>query len=164
MKKIALIAALGLMGMGSAMAQTATGNFNVVLTLTSKCEINSTNTGAAVISDLSMSYTSFQTTAAQGSTNFNVRCTNNLPYSIGLNNTTTVLDDAVDLNYTLNLSSSATYASGTNGTLASLTGNGGNQTYYVHGTVAANQAGNCTAASCTNALASNRGRTVTITY
>jgi hypothetical protein len=39
MKKIALIAALGLMGMGSAMAQSAAGNFSVTTTLTSACRM-----------------------------------------------------------------------------------------------------------------------------
>jgi spore coat protein U-like protein len=166
MKKIALIAAMGLIGMGSAMAQsTATGNFNVVLNLTSKCEINSTNAGAAVISDLTFTtYTSFQTTNATGSTNFNVRCTNTLPYSIGLNNTTSVTDDAVGIAYTLNLSSSSAYSAGTNGTLASLTADGTNQTYYVHGTAASGQAGTCATATCNNSAATNRGRTITVTY
>jgi hypothetical protein len=42
MKKLALIAALGLMGMGSAMAQTATGNFDVNVTLTSACRMTTT--------------------------------------------------------------------------------------------------------------------------
>jgi hypothetical protein len=170
MKKLALIAALGLMGMGSAMAQsTATGNFNVVINLVGKCEINSTNapTGA-VISDITMNYTSFQTTAATGSTNFNVRCTNNLPYSIGLN-TTGDTDNAVNLLYTLNLSATSAHTPGNNGSLTGLTGNAGNQTYYVHGTIASGQAGNCATfsgspASCDNSTATNRGRVVTITY
>lgn len=40
MKKIALIAALGLMGMGSAMAQTTTtGNFNVTVNLQARCQL-----------------------------------------------------------------------------------------------------------------------------
>jgi hypothetical protein len=42
MKKIALIAAMGLIGMGSAMAQTATGNFDVNVTLTSACRMTTT--------------------------------------------------------------------------------------------------------------------------
>jgi spore coat protein U-like protein len=163
MKKIALIAAMGLMGMGSAMAQSpVTGTFNVVINLTSKCEFSTAPT------DLTMSYISFQATPATGTMNFGVRCTAGLPYSIGLNNTSTVNDSALLLDYTLNLSNSATYAAGTNGTLASLSGAAGGaaQTYYVHGTIAAAQAGNCLTAggSCTNAAATNRGRTVTITY
>jgi spore coat protein U-like protein len=167
MKKIALIAAMGLIGMGSAMAQsTATGNFNVLISLTSKCEINSTNAATgAVIGDLDLgTYTSFQTGPATGSTNFNVRCTNNLPYSIGLNNTTAVIDGVVGIEYTLNLSAAAGYAAGTNGSLPGLIADGSNQTYYVHGTAVSGQAGTCNAASCTNAAALNRGRTVTITY
>lgn len=42
MKKIALIAALGLMGATSGMAQTATGNFDVNVTLTSACRMTTT--------------------------------------------------------------------------------------------------------------------------
>lgn len=168
MKKIALIAALGLMGLGSAMAQsTASGNFNVVINLTGKCEINSHNASSgAVISDLTMNYTSFQTAAATGTTDFNVRCTNNLPYSIDLNNTSAT-DNAVNLSYTLNLSSSSAHSSGTNGSLTGLTGNGSNQTYYVHGTISSGQAGSCatfTSGGCNNSSATNRNRTITITY
>jgi hypothetical protein len=42
MKKIALIAALGVMGATSAMAQTASGNFDVNVTLTSACRMTTT--------------------------------------------------------------------------------------------------------------------------
>lgn len=149
------------MAMSSAMAQL-TQNFNVVINLTSKCEFTTAPT------DLTMSYTSFQTNAATGTMQFGVRCTAGLPYSIGLNNTTSVNDSSLLLNYTLNLSNSAAYAAGTNGTLTGLSGAtlGAAQTYYVHGTIAANQVGNCTAVggACTNAAATNRGRTMTITY
>jgi hypothetical protein len=64
------------------------------------------------------------------------------------------------------LSAASTHASGTNGTLSSLTGSGAAQTYYVHGTIAANQGGNCAVAggACTNAAATNRNKTITITY
>lgn len=163
MKKTVLIAALGLIGMGSAIAQSpVTGTFNVVINLTSKCEFVTAPT------DLTMSYTSFQTLPATGSMSFGVRCTAGLPYSIGLNNTATVNDSSVLLNYTLNLSNNATHAAGTNGSLTGLSGAtlGATQTYHVHGTIAANQVGNCTTAggSCTNVAATNRGRTVTITY
>lgn len=74
---VGLLAAAGLVGASvNAQAATATGNFNVNITLTSKCEINSTAAATgAVISDIALAYTSFQTTAATGSTNFNVRCT-----------------------------------------------------------------------------------------
>lgn len=162
MKKIALIAVMGLLGVSAAMAQSVTGNFNVVINLTSKCEFSTAPT------NLTMSYNSFQNNAATGTMNFGVRCTAGLPYSIGLNNTASVTDSFLLLDYTLNLSSNATYAAGTNGSLTGLSGAtlGAAQTYYVHGTVAANQVGNCTTVggSCTNTAATNRGRTMTITY
>jgi hypothetical protein len=59
MKKIALIAAMGLMGIGSAMAQTQTvpGNFNVTVSLASKCRMS---TSAPVLGF--GTYTAFTTT------------------------------------------------------------------------------------------------------
>ena len=97
---VGLLAAAGLVGASvNAQAATATGNFNVNITLTSKCEINSTAAATgAVISDIALAYTSFQTTAATGSTNFNVRCTTSLPYALALD-TTTITDDALNLDY-----------------------------------------------------------------
>ncbi len=167
MKKIALIAAMAATAFASsfsAQAATASGTFNVVLNLTSKCEINGTTTATgAVITDLTMSYTSFQTTDSTASTNFSVRCTDGLAYSMALS-TAGVTDDALNLGYTLNLSTSATHASANNGSLGSLTGSATPTTYYIHGTVAANQAGTCASTTCTNAAATNRARTLTITY
>ena len=105
---VGLLAAAGLVGASvNAQAATATGNFNVNITLTSKCEINSTAAATgAVISDIALAYTSFQTTAATGSTNFNVRCTTSLPYALALD-TTTITDDALNLDYTLSLSAAS---------------------------------------------------------
>jgi opacity protein-like surface antigen len=166
MKKLLIAAAVALSALSSAHAADVTGNFNVVINLLGKCEINSSATSGAVINDITMSYTSFQATNAQGSTNFNVRCTNNLPYSIALSNTG-LEDNAVSLNYTLNLSTASAHASGTNGALTSLAGTGSAQTYYVHGTIASGQAGNCaafTAGGCSNGAATNRGKVITITY
>ena len=166
MKKIALIAAMAaaLASSFSAQAATASGTFNVVLNLTSKCEINGTTTPTgAVISDLTMNYTSFQTTDETASTSFAVRCTDGLSYSMALN-TAGATDDVLDLGYTLNLSSSSTHASANNGSLTGLTGSSTPSNFYVHGTVTANQPGTCAATTCTNATATNRGRTLTITY
>ncbi|MDT3705949.1 MAG: spore coat protein U domain-containing protein [Thiobacillus sp.] len=154
MKKMALAAFMtyaGLIGM-STHAATATGNFDVNLTLTSKCEINgaAAPTGA-VITNLDLIYTSFQTTDATATTNLNVRCTDGLSYSLGLDNTT-VTDDALKLQYTLALSST------------SGAGNGTDQPFTVTGTIAKNQAGTCTSAFCTNSAATNKQRTLTVTY
>ncbi|CAN7518654.1 spore coat protein U domain-containing protein [Polaromonas sp. LjRoot131] len=155
MKKLILVIALGLSAIATlpAYAATAAGTFDVVINLTSKCEINSfaAPTGAT-INNVAFNYTSFQTTAATSTGgDFNVRCTNSLPYTMALSNTG-VTDDAVGLAYTLSLSA------------AGGTGNGANQAYTVNGTMAANQAGTCSGATCTNTAATNKTKTLTITY
>lgn len=155
MKKTLIVGLLGLTYAMSGQAATAAGNFDVVLNLTSKCEINSTaGATGAVISPLTMNYTSFQTTAASGSTSFNVRCTNSLPYTVALDaaGAAGVTDDAVGLAYTLSLSA------------ASGTGTGVDQPITVNGSMIAGQAGTCALASCTNAAATNKQRTLTISY
>ncbi len=147
MKKLILAALMGFVGFGAgaANAATATGNFNVNITLTSVCQL----TGPA---DLNFTYTSFQVGAATGAGGaFSVKCTNSLPYTIALDSTS-VTDDAVNLAYTLALSA------------AGGTGNGAAQNYSVTGSMAASQAGTCAVASCTNAAATNKQRTLTITY
>src|SRR5260221_7461071 len=77
-KRILLAVAVASMfaAIPAAHAGTATGNFNVTVNLTSKCEITA---GPA---DVAFTYTSFQTTAATGTGGaYSVRCTNTLPYS-----------------------------------------------------------------------------------
>lgn len=150
MKKVVLAAALGLASVlatvsTQSMAAAATGTFNVNITLTSACKVNS-------ISDLALSYTSFQTSAASSTGGaVSLSCTNGLPYTLALDQTS-VTDDAVNLPYTLSLSA------GTG------TGNGGAQSFTVSGSIAANLAGDCTGSSCTNTAATNKQRTLTITY
>lgn len=158
MKKLLSLAALALAGIASiatlpSHAATAAGTFDVVINLTSKCEINSTNASTgAVITNVSFTYTSFQTAAATSTGGgFNVRCTNSLPYTMALSNTG-VTDDAVGLAYTLALSA------------AGGTGNGTDQAYTVNGTMAAGQAGTCAGATCNNSTATNKTKTLTITY
>ncbi|MEO8387728.1 MAG: hypothetical protein ABI893_16205 [Polaromonas sp.] len=155
MKKLILVIALGLAAIATlpAYAATAAGTFNVVINLTSKCEINSTNAATgAVINNVVFNYTSFQTTAATSTGGgFNVRCTNSLPYTLALSNSG-VTDDAVNLAYTLALSAAAG------------TGNGTDQAFTVNGTMAAGQAGTCATATCTNTAATNKTKTLTITY
>ena len=150
---VGLLAAAGLVGASvNAQAATATGNFNVNVTLTSKCEINGTAAATgAVITDIALAYTSFQTSAATGSTSFNVRCTNSLPYTLALDSTS-VTDAALNLDYTLTLSATSN------------TGNGANQAYTVAASMAAGQAGTCATATCDNSASANRQRTLTITY
>lgn len=153
----ALMAHAGLISMNAhadGLGLTATGTFNVNITLTSKCEINSANAATgALINNLAMTYTSFQDTGATGSTSFNVRCTDGLNYMLALDNTN-VTDDALNLAYTLALSTS------------SGTGTGTDQPITVNGSIAALQAGKCTEADgvCDNTTATNKQRTLTVSY
>ncbi|UUZ74528.1 hypothetical protein LP414_19095 [Polaromonas sp. P1(28)-13] len=158
MKKLLSLAALVLASIATiatlpSHAATATGTFDVVINLTSKCEINSTNAATgAVISNVVFNYTSFQTAAATSTGGgFNVRCTNSLPYTLALSNSG-VTDDAVNLAYTLSLSA------------AGGTGNGTDQAFTVNGSMAAGQAGTCTGATCNNSGATNKTKTLTVTY
>lgn len=147
MKKLILAALMGFVAIGASVANagTATGNFNVNITLTSVCQL----TGPA---DLAFTYTSFQAGAATGTGGaFSVQCTNSLPYTIALDQTA-VTDNVVNLAYTLGLSA------------ASGTGNGAAQAFSVTGSMAGTQAGTCATGTCTNAAATNKQRTLTITY
>ncbi|MCW5651681.1 MAG: hypothetical protein KIS62_18190 [Ramlibacter sp.] len=146
MKKLVLVAALGLAAVGmSAQAATATGNFDVTINLTSACEIQTSPTAA-------FTYTSFQSTAATFSSSFNVRCTNTLPITSITLDSTSVTDDATNLAYTLALSG------------VPAAGTGAAQSVSITGSMAANQSGTCATATCTNAAATNKQRTLTITY
>lgn len=160
MKKLLSLLVLALVSVVTlpVQAATATGNFNVNITLTSKCEINGTaGATGAVITDLALAYTSFQTTASTGSSSFNVRCTNTLPFSLALDSAS-VTDGTTGLDYTLALSTSATHTVGPVASLASQTGTGANVLYYVHGNIASGQAGTNTAGTA------NKQRTLTISY
>ncbi|AEG94598.1 spore coat protein U domain-containing protein [Ramlibacter tataouinensis] len=170
--KIALVASV-LLGLGASasmgvQAATATGNFNVVVNLTPKCEINSTSaaTGAS-ITDLTFSYTAFQALAATADTSFTVRCTGNLPYSLALDGPAAAgvysyTDTDTGLDYTLRFRTSAAGV-----------GDGTAKTHHIDGSMSGNQAGTCATATATAAAGSttvcsntggNRQRTVTLTY
>lgn len=155
-------AMLALGGVSSSMAATATGQFNVGVTLTPKCEVFSgsgaSGTATSTISNLNLTYTSFQTSSTTGSTSFQVRCTNGQSYSMALDNAS-LTDGTTGLQYTLNLSNNASHSSTVNASIASATGNGlTGQTYYVHGTIAAAQDGTLTTGTANNT------RTLTISY
>ena len=151
MKTLALATALALTTMITAPTQaaTATGNFDVAITLTSACVYAKT-------SDVAFDYTSFQSTAATQTTSggFTVRCTNTLPYTMALDAAGSYTDQATQLAYTLALSA------------AGGTGNGSAQAYSVTGSIAGNQGGDCATLGgvCTNAASTNKQRTLTITY
>jgi hypothetical protein len=146
----------------STMASTASGQFNVAVTLTPKCEVFSgagaTGTLTTTISNLNLAYTSFQTAPTTGTTAFQVRCTNSQNYSMALDNAS-LTDGTTGLQYTLNLTSNSTHSTAANASINSATGNGlTGQTYYVHGTVASAQDGSVSAGTANNT------RTLTITY
>jgi hypothetical protein len=154
---VAAVFGLSLIG-AAAQAATAAGNFNVNITLTSKCEINSTNAATgAVITDLALPYTSFQTAASPSTTDFVVRCTTGLPFGMALDSAS-VTDGLTGIPYTLNLSASATHSPTANGTLTGQTGVAAGTTYYVHGNIAAGQSGTVTPGT------DNKQRTLTVTY
>jgi hypothetical protein len=217
MKKIALVVALGVAGLvsGVANAGTATGNFNVNITLHAKCQlkntagtwgggINSTyssygspiadqnntvidrgapaeilNDHSLALTDLNLVYTSFQVNPSTAVTSFDVRCTENLTYDVTLSNDSadkttasggSETDEKLNLNYTVNLSATPGYTSGTVESVPNQLGNGSAKSYYVSGTIAADQAGACpvpttiSTATCTNAGAADKTRYVTITF
>ena len=124
---------------------TTPASFNVSVNTQPSCTI-------AAPANLLFNYTSFQGTAATPSVNFTVNCTTGLPYTIALDSVGPITDNAVNLTYTLGLSA------------ASGTGGGIDQIYQVNGSMAAGQSGTCGAAFCTNAAATNKTRTITITY
>ena len=160
MKKLVLVSALALTAMITVPAQaaTATGNFNVNITLLSQCQINSTNpAGIATITDLALAYISFQTVATTGNTSFNVRCTNTLPFSLALDSAT-VTDGTTGLAYTLALSTTSAPIATAIPTLGGQSGTGSNVQYFVQANIASGQAGTSTAGT------SNKLRTLTITY
>jgi hypothetical protein len=147
MKKLLLATALGfstLLG-GVAHAGTTSGTFNVNITLTTACTLST-------IGDINFTYTSFQSTASTGTGGgFNVTCTNGVPYTFALDNAS-VTDDFVNLAYTLTLPTPTA-------------GTGAAQAYTIGGNMAASQGGTCaTLGSCTNASATNRQRTLTVTF
>lgn len=111
----------------AALALTATGNFDVTVNLYPKCELTVPS------SALALSYVSFQTSASTNSSDFSIKCTNTLPYSLSLTGTTPTGGTLVGLAYTLSLPST------------SGTGSGTAQTVSVVGTVGANQSGSCSA-------------------
>ena len=158
MKKILTATAIAAaLAAGNAQAGNTSGTFNVNVTLTSACTLTA-------VSDLAFTYTSLQGAIANSSGgNFSVKCTDTLPYTLGLFSGTTgatapgaatisVTDSKVNLAYTLGLSA------------AGNTGNGALQAFQVTGTMAAGQAGTCGAATCDNSTATNRTHTLFVNY
>jgi spore coat protein U-like protein len=142
---------------GNAQAGNTSGTFTVNVTLTSACTLSA-------VTAVDFAYTSLQVALANATGGgFSVSCTNSLPYTFGLQAgngaatppgaaTISVLDNFVNLNYSLGLSA------------AGGTGNGAAQAFSVTGTMAGGQAGTCAGASCTNGAATNKIHTLIVNY
>lgn len=150
MKKLAAstfaVAALITAGTPAAQAASVASNFNVDITLTSACSISTPT-------NLSFAYTALQATNATATTPFSITCPTNLPYTLALSGAN-VTDDAVGLAYTLAITSP----------LGAGTGTGAAQNFSVDGTIASGQSGTCLTATCTNTAATNKTKTLTVTY
>jgi spore coat protein U-like protein len=165
MKKLILaVLAMGAtLGAPATQAQTASGTFNVNVTLTPVCTLSA-------ITAIDFAYTSLQAGVANGTNgNFSVTCTNTLGYTIGLQQGSgavvppgaatigPITDDAVNLTYSLGLSGGTAPGGAT--------GSGVAQNYNVTGTMAGGQGGTCaTGPTCSNALATNRTHTLIVAF
>lgn len=147
----------------AANAATASGTFNVGITLNSNCVVDTTATNVA------FTYYSFTGAAASGSaaatsnSSFTLKCTNTLAVSsITLDtgapsggtvsgSTYTYTDQATNLIYALTLG----------GTPAS---DGTPKTVTLTGSMAAGQSGTCATSSCTNSSSTNKTRTITVNF
>jgi spore coat protein U-like protein len=121
------------------------GQFNVVFVTNPACSMTP-------VPNLIFNYTSFQGGPALASANFTVTCSNWLPYTMALDNAGPITDNAVNLTYSLSLSAT------------NVIGSGVAQGHSVNGTMAGGQSGTCPGSACTNAAATNKTRTLTITY
>jgi spore coat protein U-like protein len=161
MKKIALIAAMSLMGVGAAFAQTSVGsNFTVQVNLTSKCQVKTAAAGPLNFG----TYTAFGSATTPAPTvGIVFECTRGLVPTVAFDAPsygTTSLTGATatgegvleGLLYTLSVAAPTVAAggaatAGTGGTGGS-TGTADNRTYTVTGGMASGQAGACTTATC----------------
>lgn len=162
MKKTALAAALALIS-ASSFAGSATSNFDVSVTLTSKCQVKTASTGMA------FTYTAFQTGAATANTSVVFECTRGFGTP-----PTVVLDTATDassaaagqgttgagvvggLQYTLTVAAGSKSTTGSAATTSSI-GSADEYTYSISGSMAAGQAGD-------SSKATTQTRTLTLAY
>jgi hypothetical protein len=146
----------------SAQAATTTQTFNVNLTLTPMCYINlAAGPANGTVTDVALSYTAFQATAAQASTSFVVKCTNTWPYDVAVSSDTGTVDG---ITYFVKLvaGASPSYASATgSGSVTGESGDGSTgKTYSVGVQAASGQPGTCATGPCTG----SQSHTVTVTF
>lgn len=136
------------LGTASGGAATFTGGtFPVSIIAPASCNLT------APPSNVTFTYTGFSPAAVLASSAFGVTCTTFLTYTMALDATIGVV---AGLNYSLALNTAGT---GGINPLPGI-GNGGTQTFFINGTMAADQAGTCAAATC----AGSQVHTLTITY
>lgn len=124
-------------------------NFAVTITVNATCTF-STPPGTVNFG----TYTAFQGSASTANTTFSTTCTNLTPYTLSLDATGGAVSG---LNYSLLLNTSP---SGGVHPFGPVPGTGTAQTYYINGTMPANQAGTCAGANCVG----TNVHTLTVTY
>ena len=158
MKKLILAVLMWGAAIHGAFAQTPQANdqFDVNITLNSVCTMST-------VTDVAFTYTSLGAAANATGGAFSVTCTSTFPYQLGLFVGATpsgtgaasigpILDNNVNLNYSLTLATT------------SATGSGVAQNYNIGGTIAAGQSGTCATASCTNTGATNKTHSLIFSY
>lgn len=152
-KKLAIASVLGtaMLGGPGFAAESVTGNFDVKITLTPKCVIDTSGT------EIAATYVAYGD-AIQASDSFNVKCTSGAVYSLSLDGNGSYKDASTELNYTTKLG--ATSGGGTVGSSVDGTGNGSDKTYYVTVNIGANQSGGIPSGQVTL----NNTRTITVAY
>lgn len=154
MKKVLTVSALSIASIFcmNANAATATGNFNVAVSLQSVCLIGT-------ISAIPISYTSFQTAPVDANVTFTVKCTNTQAYGLAINTGT---GSASGISYLLSLGTAATPGvTAAVLTLGGQLGTGLNQSFVISATAAANQGGTTNGST---PVAANDARVLTVTY
>jgi hypothetical protein len=139
LKTLAAATTFAVASMGASAASPATSTFKVTVNLTPTCSVSTP-------ADVVLAYTSFGPAVNQ-STNFNVKCTNTLPYTVGVAATSGTI---AGIAYTVGLTPPSGGGVGT----------GLDQNYIVPVSAIAGQAGTCSAASCTGF----NTHTVTVTF
>ena len=156
--------AVALSVLSAASHAQATSDFKVKLDLASRCFVNIDTTTATsqATGDVTLSYDAFQTADEDGSTSFNVRCTDDLSYDVSVDSDTGTI---AGINYFLKLAAGAIaqHASASaagNVELTAREGTGLDQQYTIGVRAPAGQAGQCAGATCNGEIT----HTITVSY
>lgn len=151
MKKLLLVAALGLSSLATlpSQAATVTGNFDVTINLTSACRLT-TSPG-----NITLAYTSFGAAPTPVTSDFAVQCTNTLPYTMSIGSANATIA-SINLNYDLVIRNTGDTADVT----GSQTAGAAATSYKIKASMTAGQQGTCATATCSG----TDSRVLTITY